>query len=142
MNIAVVGAGLMGRLTALSLTRQGYQVNLFDKDDKQAKQSAAYAAGGLLTPLGESMSCEPNIVKMGFASITMWPELLSTLDVNVYLQQRGAIMVSHEQDKGDHQRFIQHIACKYAQQTVTSVNKKQLYGHEHEVATHSDTGSL
>ncbi len=140
MNIAVVGAGLMGRLTALSLTRQGYQVNLFDKDDKQAKQSAAYAAGGLLTPLGESMSCEPNIVKMGFASLTMWPELLSTLDVNVYFQQRGAIMVSHEQDKGDHQRFVQHIARNYAQHTVTSLNKQQLYSLEPELAQHFNQG--
>ncbi len=53
-TIAVVGAGLMGRLVALSLVRQGYQITLFDKDNKQAKNSAAYAAAGLLTPLGEA----------------------------------------------------------------------------------------
>ncbi|GAA6206687.1 glycine oxidase ThiO [Thalassotalea sp. SU-HH00458] len=140
MEIAVVGAGLMGRLTALSLTRQGYQVCLFDKDNKLAKQSAAYAAGGLLTPLGESMSCEPNIVEMGFTSLTMWPELLATLDEKVYFQQQGAIMVSHEHDSGDYQRFVQHIARNYGQHIVKSLNRLQLAELEPELAPYFNQG--
>lgn len=140
MNIAVVGAGLMGRLSALSLARQGYQVSLFDKDNKQGKQSAAYAAGGLLTPLGESLSCEPSIVEMGFTSLKMWPEFLATLDENVYFQQQGAIMVSHEQDKGDYQRFVQHIERNYGQHTVNSLTRQQLFELEPELTSHFNQG--
>ncbi|MDO6445529.1 glycine oxidase ThiO [Colwellia sp. 1_MG-2023] len=140
MKIAVVGAGLMGRLIALSLARQGYQVCLYDKDNKQAKQSAAYAAGGLLTPLGESMSCEPNIVEMGFTSLKMWPELLATLDENVYFQKQGAIMVSHEQDKGDYQRFVQHIERNYGQCTVNALNRQQLNELEPELTPQFNQG--
>ena len=54
-TIAIIGAGLMGRLVALSLNRQGYKITLFDKDQKNGQQSAAYAAAGLLTPLGLSL---------------------------------------------------------------------------------------
>jgi glycine oxidase len=140
MKIAVVGAGLMGRLSALSLTRQGYQVSLFDKDSKQAKQSAAYAAGGLLTPLGESMSCEPNIVAMGFSALKKWPELLATLEDKVYFQQQGAIMVSHEQDKGDYQRFTQHLGRHYPQHIAQSLNRQQLTELEPELAHNFSQG--
>ena len=82
MNIAIVGAGLMGRLLALSLLRNEHSqdkqqdsvtITLFDKDNKLAHNSAAYAAAGLLTPLGESLHCEPNIVSMGFESLCLWP---------------------------------------------------------------------
>ncbi|NQZ09256.1 MAG: NAD(P)-binding protein, partial [Algicola sp.] len=38
-SVAVVGAGLMGRLSALSLHRKGLKVTLFDKDDKKGELS-------------------------------------------------------------------------------------------------------
>lgn len=113
MNIAIIGAGLMGRLLALSLLREkqpeSVTITLFDKDNKLAHNSAAYAAAGLLTPLGESLHCEPNIVNMGFESLRLWPALLDSLDEHTTFQQYGAIMVSHEQDKGDYQRFVRHL---------------------------------
>lgn len=134
MHVAIIGAGLIGRLTALSLTRQGLQVTLFDKDCKNATQSAAYAAAGLLTPLGESLHCEPNIVEMGFLSLTMWPAILATLKKEVYFQQQGAVMVSHEQDQGDYQRFKRFITRHYPQHQVTSLNRQQLSELEPELA--------
>ena len=140
MNIAIVGAGLMGRLTALSLTRQGHKVSLFDKDNKQATQSAAYAAGGLLTPLGESMSCEPNIVEMGFSALKKWPALLATLEGDVYFQQQGAIMVSHEQDQGDYQRFARFITRHYPQYQSTALSRPQLSKLEPELGHRFNQG--
>ena len=96
MKIAIIGAGLMGRLLALSLHRQAeLEVTLFDKDTKLAHNSAAYAAAGLLTPLGESLHCETNIVEMGFESLSLWPSLLASLEEHTFFQQTGAIMVSH-----------------------------------------------
>ena len=110
MKIAVVGAGLLGRLLALKLHRQSNcEVFLFDKDTKLAHNSAAYAAAGLLTPLGESLHCKNNIVAMGFESLALWPHLLTGLDEKIFFQQTGAIMVSHEQDQGDYLHFVRHI---------------------------------
>ncbi|NQY62105.1 MAG: FAD-dependent oxidoreductase [Alteromonadaceae bacterium] len=134
MNIAIVGAGLLGRLIALSLHRQGDQITLFDKDDKSARQSAAYAAAGLLTPLGEAMSCEPNIVEMGFESLRLWPKLLANLQETPFFQQTGAIMLSHEQDKGDYLRFTRYLNNHYPQHQVHALNRQQLKQLEPEIA--------
>ncbi|MCJ8319500.1 MAG: glycine oxidase ThiO [Colwellia sp.] len=135
--IAVVGAGLMGRLIALSLHRErakhGYQVTLFDKDDKSGHQSAAYAAAGLLTPLGESMHSEANIVEMGFESLKLWPAILASLDEYTFFQQEGAIMVSHEQDKGDYLRVKRYLEKHYPQYPVQQLNRQQLLQLEPEI---------
>lgn len=147
MNIAIVGAGLMGRLLALSLLRneqfrgdcpkenqsQNVTITLFDKDNKLAHNSAAYAAAGLLTPLGESLHCEPNIVSMGFESLRLWPTLLDSLEEHTLFQQTGAIMVSHEQDKGDYQRFVRHLKNNYPEQELQSLNRAELLELEPEV---------
>ncbi|MGJ8692506.1 MAG: FAD-dependent oxidoreductase [Thalassotalea sp.] len=129
-TIAVVGAGLIGRLVALSLTRQGYQITMFDKDNKNAKNSAAYAAAGLLTPLGEAPQCEKNIVAMGFASLKLWPEILSGLEKPVFFQQQGSLLVSHEQDHGDYQRFDRFIKNYYPEHQIDNLNRAQLLALE------------
>ena len=152
MKIAIVGAGLMGRLLALSLLRgeqlrgeqfqteqpcdiqsQNVSITLFDKDNKLAHKSAAYAAAGLLTPLGESLHCEPNIVSMGFESLRLWPTLLDSLEEHTLFQQTGAIMVSHEQDKGDYQRFARHLKNNYPEQELQSLNRVELLELEPEI---------
>ncbi|MCP4955164.1 MAG: FAD-dependent oxidoreductase [Photobacterium aquimaris] len=151
MKIAIVGAGLIGRLSALSLIRkiakkQGVisahsdQITLFDKDTQLAHNSAAYAAAGLLTPLGESLHCPANIVDMGFKAIALWPELLDSLDEYTMFQQEGSIMVSHEQDKGDYKRFVRHLQNNYPEQQVHSLNRKQLTDIEPELGRRFNQG--
>lgn len=132
-HIAVVGAGLIGRLTALSLIKQGCSVTLFDKDDERAHQSAAYAAAGLLTPLGEAMHSEANIVEMGFESLKLWPTILASLSGYTYFQQAGALMVSHEQDQGDFVRFSRYLANHYPQYEMQHVNRQQMQTLEPEL---------
>ena len=133
MRIAIVGAGLMGRLTALSLHRLGFDITLFDKDSKAAHHSAAYAAAGLLTPLGEAIHCEKNIVDMGFESIKLWPNLLDSLDEYVFFQQQGALMVSHEQDKGDYQRHARFLKNYYPDADVQHLSHQALQQLEPEL---------
>jgi len=149
MNIAIVGAGLMGRLLALSLLRnehlqdkqpESVTITLFDKDNKLAHNSAAYAAAGLLTPLGESLHCEPNIVSMGFESLRLWPTLLDSLDEHTLFQQTGAIMVSHEQDKGDYQRFLRHLKYNYPEQETQNLDRQGLLALEPEIGRSFNQG--
>jgi len=132
-NIGIVGAGLMGRLIALALSQQGYSITLLDKDDKAARNSAAYAAAGLLTPLGEAMHSEPNIVEMGFESLKLWPNILAELDEYTYFQQAGAIMVSHEQDQGDYLRLVRYIKNYYPQHQCQQLDRQQLLDIEPEI---------
>jgi len=149
MNIAIVGAGLMGRLLALSLLREknlrqkqsnSVTITLFDKDNKLAHNSAAYAAAGLLTPLGESLHCEANIVSMGFESLRLWPEILDSLEEYTFFQQTGAIMVSHEQDRGDYQRFVRHLKSNYPQHKLQTLNSDELLTLEPEIGRSFNQG--
>jgi glycine oxidase len=154
MKIAIIGAGLMGRLLALSLLRGEQQPNsqhssqstnklditLFDKDTKSAQNSAAYAAAGLLTPLGESLHCEANIVEMGFAGLKLWPTIIDSLDEHTLFQQTGSIMVSHEQDKGDYQRFVRHIKNNYAEHNLQACNRSELVALEPEIGRSFNQG--
>ncbi len=132
-TVAIIGAGLIGRLIALSLTRQGYKPTLIDKDDTKGHNSAAYAAAGLLTPLGEAMHCEPNIVEMGMESLKLWPKLLDTLSGETFFQQEGAIMVSHTQDQGDYLHFARYIKEHYPQHHINGLNRSELEALEPDI---------
>ncbi|WP_286234026.1 glycine oxidase ThiO [Thalassotalea sediminis] len=139
-HVAIVGAGLMGRLTAVSLARAGYQITLIDKDDKKGHQSAAYAAAGLLTPLGEAIHSEASIVNMGFASLGLWPDILSSLSSYTFFQQQGSIAVAHEQDQGDLQRFSRYITHHYQQHCLQKLDRQQLLALEPEISRHFNHG--
>ena len=112
-TIAVVGAGLIGRLIALELNSLGYAINLYDKDNKSAHASTAWAAGGMVSPLSEALKCEANMVAMGFDALERWPLILEKFGLNIFYQQAGTIVLTHEQDKGDYQRFVHHLQQHY-----------------------------
>jgi len=140
MKIAVIGAGLLGRLLALYLHRASHQVMLFDKDDQQGRQSAAFAAGGLLTPLGESLHCPANIVDMGLAAVKLWPNICTSLTATTFFQQTGAIMVSHEPDKGDYQHFVSHLHRRYREHQHRQLSRAELAQFEPELAQRFSQG--
>ncbi|MBL4910902.1 MAG: glycine oxidase ThiO [Alteromonadaceae bacterium] len=134
INIAIIGSGLMGRLLALYLHRAGYAIELFDKSDKRGTGSAARAAGGLLTPLSESLIAEPEIVNMGLVSLGLWPKILANLDGFTFFQQQGSLIVSHEQDKGEQQRFVRHLNKHWQNSELTTLDRQQLKTLEPELA--------
>lgn len=125
-QIAIVGAGLMGRLCALELRRLGHEVCLFDKDNREGHLSAARAAAGLLTPLGESFCCKPWVVEMGFAALERWPLLLKTLQQEVFFQRQGTLVLAHQQDSGDLLRFSRHIEQHWASRQATWLRMSQI----------------
>ena len=50
-HILILGAGLMGRLLALALARQGHRVEMHDAGPPDASSAAARAAAAMLAPL-------------------------------------------------------------------------------------------
>lgn len=104
-RITVLGAGLMGRLLALSLARQGHQVEVFDAHGPSADGAAAPVAAAMLAPLAESAVTEPNVVRMGQHSLERWPQLLHSLATPVYFQRNGTLIVWHRQDGPEAQRL-------------------------------------
>lgn len=104
-DVVVLGAGLMGRLLALSLARQGARVQVHDAHGPEATHSAARAAAAMLAPLAESAITELPVVRMGLHGLRRWPELLATLPAPVYFQQAGTLILWHRQDQAEARRF-------------------------------------
>ncbi|MCX7663848.1 MAG: 3-hydroxyacyl-CoA dehydrogenase NAD-binding domain-containing protein, partial [Tepidimonas fonticaldi] len=64
--VLILGAGLMGRLLALTLARAGHPVHIVDPaPDATQAGGAARVAAAMLAPLAESAVTEPNVVAMG-----------------------------------------------------------------------------
>lgn len=104
-NIAILGAGLLGRMLAFELANTGCQVSVYDKGSPQSPQSAAFVAAAMLAPLAESVSTEDSIVRMGYYSLKRWPKILDLLDEDVFFQQKGTLIVWHHQDTSSAQHF-------------------------------------
>ena len=104
-HIAILGAGLMGRLLALELAREGHRVEVFEAQGPQADGAAARVAAAMLAPLAESAITEPGVVRMGQHALQRWPQLIAQLDAPVFFQQNGTLVVWHRQDAADAQRL-------------------------------------
>ena len=109
MNIVILGAGLMGRLLACQLARDGHQLTLFDAGGPDALNAAARAAAAMLAPLAESAVTETSVVNMGVHALQRWPELIAQLDEPVFFQQQGTLVVWHRQDAAEAERFSRQL---------------------------------
>ena len=105
----VLGGGLMGRLLASTLARDGHRVELFEAQQADAQGAAARVAAAMLAPLAESAITEPGVVRMGEYALTRWPQLLQPLPEPVYFQQNGTLILWHRQDQAEARRFTQLI---------------------------------
>jgi glycine oxidase len=76
MNIAIVGAGLVGRVLALNLLREGHKLTLFDKDSKEGVTAAGFTAAGMLAPFAELETAESVIFELGKRSQQLWKSIL------------------------------------------------------------------
>ncbi|MEY5027942.1 MAG: hypothetical protein RLZ63_257 [Pseudomonadota bacterium] len=106
----VLGGGLMGRLLASTLARDGHRVELFEAQQADAQGAAARVAAAMLAPLAESAITEPGVVRMGEYALSRWPQLLQTLSEPVYFQRNGTLILWHRQDQAEARRFAQLIA--------------------------------
>ena len=115
-KIAILGAGLLGRLLAFSL-RNDAKIKLFDQDSGDAMQSAAYLAAAMLAPLAESAESSQGVMRLGEASLKLWPKILEQLPEEVFLQQNGSLLLAFEQDLASLTTF-QHNLKDDAYQSV------------------------
>ncbi|TMO66939.1 FAD-dependent oxidoreductase [Pseudoalteromonas aurantia] len=107
-KVAILGFGLLGRVTALMLHDKAH-LNVYEASDEHASNSAGALAAAMLAPLAESVICEADLAQLGLQSMAMWPSLLAKLPDPVFFQQAGTLVVAHTQDKGDLNSFSQRL---------------------------------
>ena len=109
--VLILGAGLMGRLLAVSLARAGHPVRIVDAGPPDGSGAAAHVAAAMLAPLAESAVTEPNVVMMGQYAVPRWQQIIATLDQPVFFQQAGTLILWHRQDAPQAQRFRALLAA-------------------------------
>lgn len=108
-RIAILGGGLSGRLTALQLAEQGYQIALFDKGCRRGEHAAAYVAAAMLAPAAEAVEATPEVVRLGRQSIPLWRGIRCRLNTHTMMQENGSLIVWHGQDKPLSNEFVRHL---------------------------------
>ncbi len=145
-RVAIIGAGLMGRILALECQLAGFSVSLIDQDNKEGKKSCASTGAGMLSPFSELETAEPIISALGVQSLALWPEILKAIPQTVYFQQQGTLVVAHPQDQPDLLRFRRAIEFKLASkecqqlllgqnisQTLVNCNRENILSLESEL---------
>ncbi len=142
-SIGIAGAGLAGRLLAFALLRQGWQITLFDSDQRTGNQSCALVAAGMLAPYAELETAEPLVFRLGRRSLELWPQWLAELADPVFFQQTGTLLVAHRQDRAEMERFVGRIHAKLGDRAaVESLDAARLTELEPELAGRFQRGVL
>ncbi len=139
MNIAIVGAGLVGRVVALNLLKSGnHKITLFDKDTKEGIHSAGFTAAGMLAPFAELETAESIIFEYGKRSIELWQPLLKEIGVYDGFSYKGTIITAHPQDVSELEHFIGTLKSKIDEaKEIEMLDTTQLAQIEPELAQHN-----
>ncbi|MGX5172856.1 glycine oxidase ThiO [Aliikangiella sp. IMCC44653] len=123
-TIAIVGAGIIGRMLALQLANQKHQVTLFERESEKSQAAVSFTAAGMLTPYSELENCETLIFQLGMRSLQLWPKIIDSLQTDCGYFQRGCIVVAHPGDHADLLRFKQQASRDFCQ-TLNNENVVQ-----------------
>ncbi len=118
MHIGIAGAGLLGRLLALELSRAGHRVDVFDPASgpgpkaESGTDAAAWTAAGLLSPVAELDCADARVFAWGLRSCYLWPSIVHGLGEPVALSLHGSLLLAHRGDAGAAQRVVGLLQSK------------------------------
>jgi glycine oxidase len=97
-GITVVGAGVAGLTTALTLAERGAKVTLIERSPALGG-NASWLAGGMLAPFCEGESAPPSVAALGQGAIDWWASRVPGV------VRAGALVVAPPRDASEIERF-------------------------------------
>ena len=138
MHIGIAGVGLVGRVLALNLLRQGHTLTLFDEDTAYGDNAAGMTAAGMLAVFAELETAESVIFEHGKRSIALWPALLEQIGIADAYQQEGSIITAHPQDYSELDHFIETLKAKVDEASeIQLLDRKELMQLEPDMEQHA-----
>ena len=130
-KVGIVGAGLLGRLTAFMLSKQGCEVELFEQTDIEPSstenRAAAFTSAGLLSPVSEMESGGELVYTLGSESIRIWghisKEVKRITSKDVGLRLEGNLLVAPAAEESFVERFFKKIEYKCLQLSKKDIAK-------------------
>lgn len=124
MNIAIIGAGIMGRTLAYILAEQHFNIDLYEKNSFQHPTNCSFSAAGMLSPFAELSSAIPSVVDVGLQSIRKWKTITSQLRKNVFFDESGTLCLAHPENQSYLNRFIEVLKQKNCYQNSMRIKTK------------------
>lgn len=109
MTVAIAGGGLLGRLTAWRLLREGINVSLFEAGSLSHCPGAARTAAAMISPLSEVTDSERLIYDMGMVGLKLWPQWNRQLSQPIDYVESGSLVVAHTQDASQLRQFSEKL---------------------------------
>jgi glycine oxidase len=114
LHLGIAGAGLLGRLLAWTLARQGHRVEVFDPAEGpeprfDGQGAAGFTAAGLLSPLAERDVASERIATLGWRSLERWAAIVEALPGAPFFARRGSLLLAHRGDLGAAQRLLARL---------------------------------
>lgn len=127
-RVAVVGAGIVGRLAALYLVRAGAHVTLFDKGDLVRPEACSFAAAGLLAPVAEAVAAaDGRLHAVGRLSRRLWIGLANDLGLpSIPQSDAGSLAVASAKDLVELDEFRAKISRFVPHATVQTFSPEEL----------------
>lgn len=123
---AVVGAGVLGRMLALRLAREGWSVSLFDRDDERGAASCTWTGAGMISPYCEREAAERLITDLGIYAMDLWPGWLASLAAPVFYREQGSLVVAHPNDRDELERLRRRVL----ERAVRPDQMREVHGDE------------
>lgn len=112
-SIAIAGGGLLGRLLAWRLLRDGFAVTLYEVGALSPSPAAAHTAAGMISPLSEAVVSDYSVYQMGMYALEQWPlwlaEFSDSKTASSLFSRRGSLVIAHPQDTSELQQFLQEL---------------------------------
>ncbi|WP_306228119.1 glycine oxidase ThiO [Bosea beijingensis] len=104
MNIAVVGAGVVGLACAAELLARGAQVTIHERGPRVGAEACSWFAGGMLAPWCEGESAEEPVIRLGQQAADWWERHAGGV------VRSGTLVVAPSRDRSELRRFGQRTS--------------------------------
>lgn len=151
LSIGIAGAGLLGRLAAWTLSRQGHRVSVYDPAPgpqalHDGRGAAGFTAAGMLSPLAEQETAGAELAARGWRSIAKWQAITRELGTRQqpapHFAALGSLLVAHGSDIGAARRVLARIDDPGPQANATPQPLSAAALSDMEPALHGSNGPL
>ena len=99
-KILIIGGGVIGLGIGWQLAKAGVSVSIYERTE--AGRAASWAAAGMLAPLAEAHTEEPELLKLGCQSLALYPQWVRELEadagMSIGYRVEGTLIVGLEPD--------------------------------------------
>lgn len=99
-KILIIGGGVIGLGIGWQLAKAGATVSIYEQ--AEAGRAASWAAAGMLAPLAEAHTEEPDLLKLGSQSLALYPQWVRELEadagMSIGYRVEGTLIVGLEPD--------------------------------------------